>query len=111
MATIGFSKSASVIPVARQRARAPAMLRPWVEVRLRYPLISARPSHRMGGWSIRGPGNQLSFGLLGFRRTGQLDEESGSLAGRALEANRSAVGLNDLAHDPEAETEPAVVAL
>ena len=32
MATIGLPKSASVIPVARQRARAPAMLRPCVEV-------------------------------------------------------------------------------
>jgi len=32
IATIGLPKSASVIPVARQRARAPAMLRPWVEV-------------------------------------------------------------------------------
>src|SRR4051794_16246072 len=38
MATIGLPKSASVMPVARQRERAPAMLRPWVEVRLRYPL-------------------------------------------------------------------------
>ena len=32
MAMIGLPKSASVIPVARHRARAPAMLRPWVEV-------------------------------------------------------------------------------
>ena len=32
MATIGLPKSASVMPVARHRARAPAMLRPWVEV-------------------------------------------------------------------------------
>jgi hypothetical protein len=39
MAMIGLSKLRSVIPVARQRARAPAMLRPEVEVRLR---ISAR---------------------------------------------------------------------
>ena len=31
-ATIGLSKSPSVIPVARHRARAPAMLRPWVVV-------------------------------------------------------------------------------
>ena len=38
MATIGFSKSASVMPVARQSERAPAMLRPCVVVRLRYPL-------------------------------------------------------------------------
>ena len=36
MAMIGLSKSSSVIPVARQRARAPAMLRPWVVVRERY---------------------------------------------------------------------------
>ena len=33
MAMIGFLKSSSFIPVARQRARAPAMLRPWVVVR------------------------------------------------------------------------------
>src|SRR5471030_2339762 len=32
MAMIGFLKSASVMPVARQRPRAPAMLRPWVLV-------------------------------------------------------------------------------
>ena len=32
MAMIGFLKSASFIPVARHKARAPAMLRPWVEV-------------------------------------------------------------------------------
>ncbi|MDQ6838158.1 MAG: hypothetical protein M3137_07490 [Actinomycetota bacterium] len=32
MATIGLSKSSSVIPVARHNARAPAMLRPWVVV-------------------------------------------------------------------------------
>jgi diguanylate cyclase (GGDEF)-like protein len=32
MATIGLPKSASVIPVARHRARAPAIVRPWVEV-------------------------------------------------------------------------------
>ncbi len=33
IATIGLPKSASVMPVARHRARAPAILRPWVEVR------------------------------------------------------------------------------
>src|SRR3990167_11427661 len=32
MAMIGFLKSSSFIPVARHRARAPAILRPWVEV-------------------------------------------------------------------------------
>ena len=32
MAMIGFLKSASFIPVARHKARAPALLRPWVEV-------------------------------------------------------------------------------
>ena len=32
MAMIGLPKSSSVMPVARHRARAPAMLRPWVEV-------------------------------------------------------------------------------
>src|SRR6478752_4390790 len=36
MAMIGFSKSSSVMPVARHRARAPAWLRPWVVVRDRY---------------------------------------------------------------------------
>ena len=36
MAMIGLSKSSSVMPVARHRARAPAMLRPWVVVRDRY---------------------------------------------------------------------------
>jgi hypothetical protein len=36
MAMIGLSKSPSVIPVARHKARAPAMLRPWVVVRERY---------------------------------------------------------------------------
>jgi hypothetical protein len=35
MAMIGLPKSPSFIPVARQRPRAPAMLRPWVEVRER----------------------------------------------------------------------------
>jgi len=35
-AMIGFSKSPSVIPVARQSARAPAILRPAVDVRERY---------------------------------------------------------------------------
>ncbi len=37
MAMIGLPKSSSVMPVARHRARAPAMLRPWVVRRLRYP--------------------------------------------------------------------------
>ncbi len=32
MAMIGLPKSPSVMPVARHRARAPAMLRPWVDV-------------------------------------------------------------------------------
>jgi len=40
-AMIGFSKSPSFMPVARHRARAPAMLRPAVEVRERYWGISA----------------------------------------------------------------------
>ena len=40
MAMIGFPKSPSFIPVARQRARAPAMDRPWVLVALRYPDMS-----------------------------------------------------------------------
>ena len=35
-AMIGLPKSPSFMPVARQRPRAPAMLRPWVEVRERY---------------------------------------------------------------------------
>ena len=37
---IGLPKSASVIPVARHKLRAPAMLRPWVVVRERYWGIS-----------------------------------------------------------------------
>ena len=36
MAMMGLLKSSSVIPVARQRARAPAILRPAVEVFERY---------------------------------------------------------------------------
>src|SRR5690606_36606197 len=36
MAMMGFSKSPSFMPVARHRARAPAMLRPAVDVRERY---------------------------------------------------------------------------
>src|SRR5215207_8156565 len=35
MATMGLPKSSSVMPVARHRARAPAIVRPWVEVRER----------------------------------------------------------------------------
>ncbi len=35
IATMGLPKSASVMPVARHSARAPAMLRPWVVVRER----------------------------------------------------------------------------
>jgi hypothetical protein len=35
-AIIGLPKSASVIPVARHSARAPAILRPWVVVAERY---------------------------------------------------------------------------
>ena len=35
MAMIGLPKSPSFMPVARHRPRAPAMLRPWVEVRER----------------------------------------------------------------------------
>ena len=39
-ATIGLSKSSSVMPVARHSARAPAMFRPWVVVRLRSSAIA-----------------------------------------------------------------------
>jgi hypothetical protein len=35
IATIGLPKSSSRMPVARQRLRAPAMVRPWVVVRER----------------------------------------------------------------------------
>src|SRR5215210_7055822 len=35
MATMGLPKSSSPMPVARQRARAPAALRPWVVTRER----------------------------------------------------------------------------
>src|SRR5579863_2145525 len=53
IATIGLPKSDSVIPVARQSARAPAMFRPWVEVRDRSAgmvgslLLAGRPSLRL----------------------------------------------------------------
>ncbi len=40
IAMIGLSKSSSVMPVARQSERAPAMFRPWVVVRERYSGIS-----------------------------------------------------------------------
>ena len=36
MAIIGLPKSVSMTPVARHNARAPAILRPWVEVLERY---------------------------------------------------------------------------
>ena len=36
MAMMGLPKSSFFMPVARHRARAPAMLRPWVVVRERY---------------------------------------------------------------------------
>ena len=36
MAIMGLPKSPSVMPVARHKARAPAILRPWVEVLERY---------------------------------------------------------------------------
>ena len=39
-AMIGLPKSPSCMPVARQRARAPAMLRPWVDVLERYAGIT-----------------------------------------------------------------------
>ena len=60
IATIGLSKSVSVIPVARQRARAPAMLRPCVEVRLRYPVMAAivRDSRRTASLAQRTRGRQ-----------------------------------------------------
>jgi hypothetical protein len=37
---MGLVKSSSFIPVARHKARAPAMLRPWVVVRERYSGIA-----------------------------------------------------------------------
>jgi hypothetical protein len=40
MAMMGLPKSASSMPVARHSARAPAILRPWVEVRERYAGIA-----------------------------------------------------------------------
>jgi hypothetical protein len=43
MAMIGLPKSPSFMPVARQRPRAPAMLRPWVEVRERYGGMGIAP--------------------------------------------------------------------
>src|SRR3954467_6935394 len=48
IATIGLPKSSSVMPVARHRAPAPAMVRPWVEVRERSsgipPVCHRRPN-------------------------------------------------------------------
>jgi hypothetical protein len=41
-AMIGLPKSPSLMPVARHSARAPAMLRPWVEVRERYSGMAER---------------------------------------------------------------------
>ena len=44
IAMIGLPKSSEPMPVARHRARAPAMLRPWVEVRERSGRLIARVS-------------------------------------------------------------------
>ena len=53
---IGLPKSSSSTPVARSRARAPAMLRPWVLVRERSAGMSV-PSRRWAGAAARpGPG-------------------------------------------------------
>src|SRR5579863_4503446 len=49
IAMMGFSKSASFIPVARQSERAPAMFLPCVVVRLRYPFIAAQSYQKRGG--------------------------------------------------------------
>ena len=49
MAMIGLPKSESLTPVARHSARAPAMLRPWVEVALRYCGMSDSFSGRRTG--------------------------------------------------------------
>ena len=46
-AMIGLPKSESFMPVARHRPRAPAMLRPWVEVRERYAGIEASLRQRV----------------------------------------------------------------
>src|SRR5882757_181114 len=73
IATIGLPKSDSVIPVARQSARAPAMFRPCVEVRDRSAgmvgslLLADRPSLpcdtcREFSHHVRGA-DQLSHGL------------------------------------------------
>src|SRR5476651_2107696 len=48
-AIIGLPKSSSVIPVARHKARAPAMLRPWVVVAERYLGMLNTPVDLFGG--------------------------------------------------------------
>lgn len=72
MAMMGFSKSASVMPVARQRARAPAMFRPAVEVRERYSVMRRR-SRR--GPPIGSPGGEWHCQYyLGHVRAADLGE-------------------------------------
>ena len=56
-AMIGLPKSSSVMPVARQRPRAPAMLRPWVVVRERYAGMDFLLTLKLSG--VAGP--RLSF--------------------------------------------------
>src|SRR5699024_7863557 len=61
MAMIGLPKSPSCMPVARHKARAPAMLRPWVDVRERsgrliWAILLLRP---------RGSGRARSQGTTG----------------------------------------------
>ena len=55
-AMIGLPKSPSFMPVARHRERAPAMLRPWVEVRERYCGITdplgTNSQQRLSRWLI-----------------------------------------------------------
>src|SRR5690606_5308813 len=72
-AMIGLWKSSSFMPVARQRARAPAMLRPAVEVRERY----------------------AGMGHLGESADWKNDEEESERIAEKRPGRRGAAGLSD----------------
>src|SRR5205823_5524599 len=68
---------------------------------------------RRAAWPRRVARRASFFLRAGSGRAGarQVDRERGALPKRALDGDTAAVGLDDLAHDPQAEPEPAVVAL
>src|ERR1700759_915143 len=72
IATIGLPKSSSPMPVARQSARAPAMLRPWVLVRDRRAGI---------GGSVHRAGLRRSFSHCGLYRSTLVREVDGTPRG------------------------------